>query len=155
MGWTVLLLIPKGTTYTRGIGLPETLWKVVEALIDTRLRASLQFHDVLHRIQAGRGIGTAIMYMNLAQDLASVYHDPLFLVFVDLRKACETAYRDRLIQTLKVYGAGPFMCGLLETFWDHQQVVPRHNEYHGTAFPSNRVTTQGGLVSPTLFNVVV
>ena len=41
LGWTVLVLIPKGTTKTRGIGLLETLWKVVEALIDTCLRASL------------------------------------------------------------------------------------------------------------------
>ena len=37
--WTVLVLIPKGTTDTRVIGLLETLWKVVEALIDTFLHA--------------------------------------------------------------------------------------------------------------------
>ena len=41
LGWTVLVLIPKGTTYTWGIGILDTLWKVVEALIDTCLRASL------------------------------------------------------------------------------------------------------------------
>ena len=35
LGWTVLVLIPKGTNVTRGIGLLETLWKVVEVLIDT------------------------------------------------------------------------------------------------------------------------
>ena len=33
MVWTALVLIPKGATNTRGIGLLETLWKVVEALI--------------------------------------------------------------------------------------------------------------------------
>ena len=33
--WTVLFLIPKGTTNKRGISLVETLWKVVEALVDT------------------------------------------------------------------------------------------------------------------------
>ena len=37
----VLILIPKGTTDTRGIGLLETLWKVVEVLINTRLCAIL------------------------------------------------------------------------------------------------------------------
>ena len=47
------------------------------------------------------------------------------------------------------------MCGLLEIFWAHQQVVPRHNVYHGTAFPEKWGMAQGGLVSPTLFNVVV
>ena len=32
LGWTALFLIPKGNTYTRGIGLLETLLKVIEAL---------------------------------------------------------------------------------------------------------------------------
>ena len=33
--------------------------------------------------------------------------------------------------------------------------MSRQNGYHGPAFPVIRVTTQGGLVSPTLFNVAV
>ena len=41
LGWTVLVLIPKGTTYTRDIGLLETLWKVAEALIDTNRSVGL------------------------------------------------------------------------------------------------------------------
>ena len=65
--WTVLVLIPKVTTDTRVIGLLETLCKVVEALIDTRLCASLQLHDVLHELLDGRGTGTAIIELNLAQ----------------------------------------------------------------------------------------
>ena len=65
LGWTVLVLIPTGITYKRGIGLLETLWKVVEALIDTRLCASLQLHDVLHGFWSRRGTGTAIMELKL------------------------------------------------------------------------------------------
>ena len=47
------------------------------------------------------------------------------------------------------------LCGLLETFWDCQQVVPRQNGFHGPIFPATKGTTQGGLVSTTLFNVMV
>ena len=61
LGWTVLVLIPKVTTDTRGIGLIDTLWKMVEALIDTRICASLQLHAFLHGFRDGRGIGTAII----------------------------------------------------------------------------------------------
>ena len=43
----------------------------------------------------------------------------------------------------------------METFWDLQQVVPRHNGFHEPAFPATRGTTQGGLVSLTIFNLVV
>ena len=53
------------------------------------------------------------------------------------------------------YGAGPRLCGLLETFWDLHQVTPILNGFYGPAFPVTRVTTQDGLVSLTLFNVVV
>ena len=54
-GWTILVLIPKGATYTRCIGLLETKWKLVEALIDTYMRESLHFHDVLHGFWDRRG----------------------------------------------------------------------------------------------------
>ena len=58
--WMVLILIPKGTTDTRDIGLLETLWKVVEVLIDTCLRASPQMHKTLHRFREKRGTGMGI-----------------------------------------------------------------------------------------------
>ena len=153
--WKILVLIQKRTTNTRGIGLLETLCKVVEALINTSLRASLQIHNVLHSFRDGRGTGTAIMELNLAKELASIDQDPTFLVFLDLWKAYDTVDRDRLLITLKGYGAGTWMCGILETFWDCQQVVPRQNGFHGPAFHTTRVTTQGRLVSLTLFNVVI
>ena len=61
LGWTVLVLIPKGTKETWGIGILKTLWKVVEALIDTCLCPSLQFYDVLHGFRDGGGTGADIM----------------------------------------------------------------------------------------------
>ena len=84
LGWTILFLIPKRTTNTRGIGLLGTLWKVVEDLINTRLRSSLQMHNFLHRFRAGRGAGVDIMELNIAQELTSIDHDPLLLVFLCL-----------------------------------------------------------------------
>ena len=76
-------------------------------------------------------------------------------VLLDLRKAYGTVDRERLLVTLKMYGASHRMCGLLETFWDSQQVVPRYNGFHGLALLSTRNTTQHGLVYPMIFNVVV
>ena len=80
---------------------------MVEALRDTRLCDSLHFHNVLHGFRAGRGTGTAVMELKLDQELASIDHDPLFLVFFDLRKGYDTVERGRIIQTLEGYGIGP------------------------------------------------
>ena len=66
---------------------------MVEALIDTRIRASLHMHNVFCGFKSGRGTETAIMELNLTQDLASIDQDPLFLVFLDLRKAYDTVDR--------------------------------------------------------------
>ena len=109
MGCNILVLIPKGNINTTVIGLSETLWKVAEALIDTRLRTSLQLHGVLHRFRTRRGTGTAIMELKFAHDISSIDWDPLFLVFLDLRKAYDTVHRDQLLITMEGYGVGPRM----------------------------------------------
>ena len=121
----------------------ETLWKVVEELIDTCLRASLQMQDILHRFRDRRGTGTAIMELNIAQDLAVIDQDPLLLVLLDFWKVYDTVDRDHLRIILYGYGAGPWMCGLLENFWELQQMVPRQNGFHGPVFPVTRGKTQG------------
>ena len=155
MVWKILVLIPKVSTNTRGIVLLETLWKVVEALIDTRLCTRIHMNNVLHGFRSGEGIGTSIIELKLDQDLEIIDQDPFFLVFLDLWKAYDTVDQDLLLIILEGYGAEPWMCGLLKTFWDFHQVVPKQNGFHGPAFPATRGTTQGGLVSLTLFNVVV
>ena len=128
---------------------------MVEALINTRIRASLQMQDVLHGCSAIIGTGMSIMKLKLAQELASKDQDPLFLVFLDLKKAYDTVDWECLLITLEGYGVVSCLCGLLETFWYCQQVVPRQNGFHGRAFPATRGTMQVIIVSPTLFNVVV
>ena len=77
------------------------------------------------------------------------------MLFLDLWKAYDTIEWDRLLITLKGYVSGPKMCGVLENFWECQQMVPRQNGFHRMAFPATRGITNGRLVSPTLFNVVV
>ena len=105
LGWTVLVLITKGTTKTRGISLLDTLWNVVEALINNRLLSILHMHAVLHGFRSRRGTGAAIMELKIAQELANIYQDPLFLVFLDLRKAYDTVEQDHLLITLEGYAA--------------------------------------------------
>ena len=65
-------------------------------------------------------MGTDIMELKLAQEIASIYQEPVFLELLDLRKAYDIVDQEHLIMTLKGYGAGPRLCGFLETFWGHQ-----------------------------------
>ena len=75
--------------------------------------------------------GTAIMDLKIAQELASVEQYPLFLVFLDIRKACDNLDRGWLLQTLVGYGEGPKLRSLLAEFWSLQEIVNRQNVFHG------------------------
>ena len=98
---------------------------------------------------------TAILELKLVHYLDSVDQETLFLVFLDLQKAYYTVYHGGLLITLDVHGAGPHMCSLLEKNWYQQGVVTRQNRYHKPQFNESRGTTQGGLILPTLFNLIV
>ena len=76
LGWTVLFIIPKGSTDTREIGILEVMWKMVEGVIYTRVKSAVLFHDVLHGFHAGRGTGNTIMELKIAQYLESMYQYP-------------------------------------------------------------------------------
>ena len=43
-----MVLIPKRNADTRGIKMIDVVRKVVEVVIDTRIKIVAQFHDVLH-----------------------------------------------------------------------------------------------------------
>ena len=114
--WSYLTLLPKPDGGVQGIGLLEVLWKLIEAIIDTRVRATVTLHDALHGFIAGRGTGTAILEAKLHHELAGIRKMPLFQVYLDLRKAYNTIDRPRLLQTFKEYGMGHNLLRLLRHF---------------------------------------
>ena len=69
-------------------------------MIDTWIKLVAQLHCVMHGFCSGRGTGTAIMELKLAQELVSVDQDPLLLVFLDLRNSYYNLEWGRLLQTL-------------------------------------------------------
>ena len=70
--WQVVVLVPKEGKDYRGIGLAEVMWKLVAAILNRRLAASITFHDFLHGFRAGRGTGTATLEAKLLQQLAAL-----------------------------------------------------------------------------------
>ena len=43
-----MIIIPKGITDIRGIGLLKVLWKVMEDIIDTCIKKAMTFHEFIH-----------------------------------------------------------------------------------------------------------
>ena len=91
----------------------------------------------------------------MAQKFASIDQDPLFLVLLDIHKECGALDCVLILQTLERYGVGPKIWGILEELWENQEMVTRQNGYHDPKFRAACGTTQGGILSPILLNVVV
>jgi len=117
MSWMIVVLLPKGGGDYRGIGLLDPFWKVVEKIMVCRL-GSIEFHPCLHRGLPKRGMGTATIEAKLAQQLAWMEQEPLYQVFVDLRKAYDHLDRERCLAIMTGYGVGPKLLRLQTKFWE-------------------------------------
>ena len=99
--WKAVVLIPKGKKDCRVIGLVEVMWKVVAAILNCQLTASITFHDFLHGFWAGRGTCTATLEAKLIQQLASSREEVLYVIFLDLHKAYAALDRSRCLEILE------------------------------------------------------
>ena len=154
MLWIIIVLIPKGGGDFRGIGLLEPFWKVIEMIMDTRLNV-IEFHECLHGFVKKKGCGTAVLEAKLVQQLAYLRQTPLYTIFLDLRKAYDAMDRGRCIEILEGYGVGPNMLRLIIYFWESAEMVCRASGRYGPVFKAGRGVTQGGPLSPKIFNIMV
>ena len=81
--------------------------------------------------------------------------DLLLLLLLYLRKVYNNLEWGRLLKTLIGYGAGIKIRGFLAKIWLRKEVVTRQNGFRVPQFRATRGMTQGGIVSPILFNVTV
>ena len=130
-------------------------WKVVEAIIDNRVKAVVEYHDLMHGFISQHGTSAATLEAKLTQELACVLQVALFQVFLDLRKAYDTLDRPRALEVMAAYGMGPQMLRLIDGYWRRQKIVTRESGYYGTPFTATRSSVQGGLFSPNLFNMQI
>ena len=141
LGCNGLVKIPRVNADTGGLCMLEVLWKMVEAVIDTHILKVVQFHGFLHGFFAGRGAGTAIMELKLAQELENVDQSPHFMLFLYIIHAYNNLDRGRILNTLEGYGTGPKLQDLLAELWSLQEVVNRQNGFHGPQFRVTRGKT--------------
>jgi hypothetical protein len=85
--WSVLVLTPKVSDVFRGTGILEVAWKIISAIIDTRINFVIEFHDSLHGFRPKRGTGTATIEARLQMQLSHVRQQTNYQIFIDMVKA--------------------------------------------------------------------
>ena len=105
--WQTMFLVPKGKGGYRDIGLVEVMWKVVEAILNIRITASITFHDFLRGFWSGRGTGTATLEAKSLQQLVALKEELLYIILLDLHTMYDALYRSRCLEILEVYRVLP------------------------------------------------
>ena len=120
----------------------------------SNLPTNLFHEDYVNRKQ-GRGTGTAIIEAKLLMQLHRRSGIPLFMVFIDLKKAYDTLDRHQALRILKAYGVGPNLIRIIQTVWEGDTLVPRQSGYYGRPLRARRGVRQGDIISPLIFNIMV
>ena len=79
----------------------------------------------------------------------------LYAIFLDLHKLYDALNRSRCLESLEVYGVGTRSLFLLCRYWERLQIVARAGCHYRESFRGEKGVTQGDLMLPTIFNVVV
>jgi len=121
----ILVLIPKAEPgKVHGIGLLESLWKLITTIIHCHLMRGITFHPDMHRFLPKKGCSTACMEAKLQMQHMYCIGQPLYQIFIDVSKAYDGLDRDRTLQLLQDYGVGENILWILQNFWVTHTIIP-------------------------------
>jgi len=151
----VQVMIPKPDGGSRGIGLLETVLKVLERIINSRVTAKVKFHDCLHGFRVARGTDTAQIESKLFQQLAGTDQETLFKACSDWAKAFATFHKERAFMKLHEHGFPTKMLTSIALQWDKMQVTPKQADCFSMPFHQDSGQITGSVLGPLVFNIVV
>lgn len=131
------------------------MWKVVSRFINVRIQNGIKFHPWVHGFHKQHRTSTSILDLILTTSFEKIQKDPLFTIFLDLRKSYDSVDRERLLHLLDIYGFGPRIKTIIEDYWKKPKEVVKKGSYYGRVFTPTRGVTQGDIISPILFNIII
>ena len=156
MAFSTIVMIPKPNSDAhRGIGLTETSWKIFGNVLKERISNEIRFHRGLHGFRNQRSTTTDIIELKLTMTYAHLFKFPTYSVFLDIEKAYDRVNRRSLLQILKHYGIGKSTLDILKEYWNKQKCVIKNGRYYSMKFKPTEGVTQGDILSPTFFNIIV
>lgn len=156
----IILLYKKGDAKDienyRPITLSSSLYKVFATIIKNRLLPVIYENHPYE--QAGfRPQFSTIEHLHTINQIlekSNEYNIPLYLVFIDFRKAFDSVYHSKLWQALQEQGINTIYINILKTIYEQSKayIVIDGNK---TTFEVRRGVKQGCPLSPILFNCLL
>jgi hypothetical protein len=161
--WKRALLVPlfkgKGDKKLAGNYRPISLLsipgKVYALILLSRVSAQVegQLHDCQCAFRKNRGLSDATFALRMLMSKCREYKQPLYLAFVDLRKAYDSIHRDALWRILRAYGVDDKLVELLMDLHTGTQAAVKLAGNVSDWFEIECGVRQGCVIAPLLFNV--
>ena len=143
----------------RGITINSCLSKLFMLLLNNRLQSFCDQHNIIHFNQIGfrKDFRPAdhVFTLKTMVDQAFQAKEPLYVCFVDFRKAYDSVWRDGLYHKLLSTGVDPKFIRLLRNIYKSSSLAVRMSGGRSSIFPSNIGLKQGCNLSPLLFNLFI
>jgi len=134
----------------RAINIPNTIIKVIENVIRTRLRV-IPLIPCQHGFQRSRDCDGAIRILLNAARLARKKDRGLYIIFLDFKDAYNSIRRDALWDALRAHGIEESVISLIRQSFTGTTKVKDSS----ASFSSTSGVYQGSCISPSLFNLLL
>ena len=139
----------------RGIKLLEHVMKILERVIDSRVRRIVKVDDMQFGFMAGKGTTDAIFVVRQLQEKYLAKNKDLWMAFVDLEKAFDRVPREVVWWALRKLGVDEWIVSVIQSMYENATTAVKVNGRLSKAFAVRVGVHQGSVLSPLLFIIVL
>ena len=139
----------------RPIAITTISSKILESLLLSRLKQYLNTSDNQFGFKAQHSTDTCIYLLKETLNYFYSSGSPIFLCFVDVRKAFDRVNYHKLFLKLHERGTPAYIIGILHFWFKSQKFCINWGGVLSRYFGSANGLRQGGILSPYLFNVYI
>ena len=139
----------------RGIKLLEHVMKVLERVIESRVRNIVKIDEMQFGFMSGKGTTDAIFIVRQLQEKYLAKNKELWMAFVDLEKAFDRVPREVVWWALRKLGVDEWIVSVIKTMYEEATTSVQLNGRESKGFRVKVGVHQGSVLSPLLFVIVL
>jgi hypothetical protein len=157
--WIVSIYKGKGDAMEcgsyRGIKLLEHVMKVLERVLESRLRGKVKIDDMQFGFSGGKGTTDAIFIVRQMQEKYLAVKKELWMAFVDLEKAFDRVPREVLWWAMRELGVEEWLINVIKSMYVGATTAVKVKSGESSPFEVKVGVHQGSVLSPFLFIIVL
>jgi hypothetical protein len=139
----------------RGIKLLEHVMKVLERVIESRVRNIVKIDEMQFGFMSGKGTTDAIFIVRQLQEKYLAKKKELWMAFVDLEKAFDRVPREVVWWALRKLGVDEWIVSVIKSMYEEATTSVKLNGRESKGFRVKVGVHQGSVLSPLLFVIVL